>query len=394
MVKQSIPNFENTRVAFSSKSDASLKKAYLLFTSMHYPKLVQLGTSVISTCFKLHLPIKGLIKHTLFNQFCGGEYILDCEPTIKSLADYNIGTILDYSVEGSKDSKSYENTVNEIQATITQASNDKNIPFAVFKVTGICPVQLLEKIQAGESLSNDEAGQWETVKKRVDDLCKLSHYYGIRIFIDAEETWIQQPIDEIALEMMKKYNKEKAVVYNTYQMYLSAKLGQLEADLQAAKQNGFKLGVKLVRGAYMEKERARAEKMGYPSPVQPNKKSCDNDYNKALEFIISNHENFALCAGTHNEYSSLLLTKLMEKANISTENPDFFFAQLYGMSDHISYNLSNEGYNVAKYVPYGPVKEVMPYLFRRAEENTSIAGQSSRELLLIQKEMQRRKQSK
>ncbi|MEH0156117.1 proline dehydrogenase family protein [Limibacter armeniacum] len=394
MVKNAQLSFTDTQIAFSSKSDSELMKTYALFASMDYPSLVKVGTFLISGAFKINLPIKPLVKHTLFTQFCGGESIKDCQNTIEKLGEYKIGTILDYSVEGAHNDKSFNETEKEIILTIQKAATSKHVPFSVFKVTGIAPVPLLEKVQAGEALSEKEQETWDKAQERVDHLCRSAYEHGVRIFIDAEETWIQKVIDDLAMDMMRKYNKEEAIVYNTYQMYLHAKLEQLKGDLEVAKTEGFKLGVKLVRGAYMEKEAKRAAEMGYQNPIQPSKEACDNDYNAALKLIVENHNHFALCAGTHNEKSSMYLAELMSKMGISESNKDFYFAQLYGMSDHISYNLSNSGYNVAKYVPYGPVKEVMPYLFRRAEENTSIAGQSSREFMLVKQEMKRRKESK
>ncbi|GAA4836735.1 proline dehydrogenase family protein [Algivirga pacifica] len=391
-VQNRVINFADTRIAFSSKSNLELRKSYLLFNSMDYPWLVKLGTSLISTSFKLGLPIKGIVKNTLFNQFCGGESIQDCENTIQKLGKFHIGTILDYSVEGKKSDESFDFTTEEIIRTIVKASQEPNIPFSVFKVTGICAIPILEKLQAGTPLNTQENTEWEKAQQRVLKICETAHHHKVRIFIDAEETWIQAVIDELAFRMMEKFNQKEAIVYNTYQMYLHAKLAQLKTDLDTAATKGYKLGVKLVRGAYMEKESERASTMGYENPIQPSKDACDQDYNAALRFLVENSQYMALCAGTHNEDSSLYLTQLMAQHNISAQHPNFFFAQLYGMSDHISYNLANATYNVAKYVPYGPVKEVMPYLFRRAEENTSIAGQSSRELLLVREEMKRRQQ--
>lgn len=384
-------NFDNTEVAFSGKSQARLRKQYLLFAVMNNPRLVRLGTALVKWGFRWHLPIKGLVKHTIFEQFCGGENIEDCEKTIQRLAQQHVGTILDYSVEGAENEENFEQTVKEILATIQKAATSQNIPFCVFKVTGLATVDLLTKIQANQPLTPTEQEAFERVKKRVDAICQLAHEKKVRIFIDAEETWIQETIDQLAYEMMERYNKEQPIVYNTYQLYVAKKLEQLKNDYQRAVEKGYYLGAKLVRGAYMEKERERAKKMGYPDPIQPSKEATDLDFNDALRFCVQHHDRIAICAGTHNEYSSYLLTVLMEKYKVPKNHPNFYFAQLYGMSDHISYNLGAKGYNTAKYVPYGPVEEVMPYLIRRAEENTSVAGQSSREFLLIQKEMARRK---
>lgn len=385
-------SFEDTQTAFSFKSDFELKRSYMLFASMNYPWLVKFGTSSIRTAFAFGLPIKSILRQTLFAHFCGGEDIEDCAKTISLLADHNIGTILDYSVEGEKTEKGFDATEKETLQTIYKAAESPNIPFCVFKVTGVASTPLLEKVQRGDVLTDQEETAWKRAKQRVDNICQTAYKKRVRIFIDAEETWIQGTIDAFAEEMMTKYNKEHAIVYNTYQMYLADKYEQLEADLQKAKDRNYFLGAKLVRGAYMEKERKRAEEKGYPDPVQPNKQASDRDFDRALEFCVANRSKIALCAGTHNESSSLYLTKLMAENGIKSNDANFYFAQLFGMSDHISFNLAKAGYNVAKYVPYGPVKAVIPYLFRRAEENTSVAGQSSREFMLIQKEMKRRKQ--
>ena len=384
-------SFDNTQVAFSPKSDAELFRAYILFSTMNKPWLVGMGTKMIRAGLSMKLPIKGLIKPTLFGQFCGGESIEDCEPTIQKLEGYGVGTILDYSVEGASSEKGFEETAEELLATIRKSKGREGIPFCVFKVTGIAPTPVLEKVHAGAGLTGEEANAWNRVQERVDQLCRTAYDQDVRIFIDAEESWIQDTIDELAERMMRQYNQEKAIVYNTYQLYLKSKLPQLKADYEKALEEGYFLGAKLVRGAYMEKERERARVKGYESPVQPDKEATDRDFNAAMEFCLPRHERIAVCAGTHNEESSLLLARLMEEAGIPQDSPSFFFAQLYGMSDHISYNLANAGYNVAKYVPYGPVASVMPYLFRRADENTSISGQSSREFRLIEEEVKRRK---
>ncbi|MGB0525169.1 MAG: proline dehydrogenase family protein [Flammeovirgaceae bacterium] len=384
-------SFEDTQTAFSLKSDLELKRSYMLFATMNYPWLVKMGTSSIKTAFAVGLPIKSILRQTLFAHFCGGEDIEDCTKTIKLLAEHNIGTVLDYSVEGEKTEKGFDITEKETLETIYKAAESPSMPFCVFKVTGIASTPLLEKVQRGDVLTPEEEKAWQRAKQRVDTICQTAYKKRVRIFIDAEETWIQGTIDAFAEEMMTKYNKELPIVYNTYQMYLSAKYAQLEADLQKAKDRNYFLGAKLVRGAYMEKERKRAEKKGYPSPIQPDKASSDRDFNKALAFCVANRDKIALVAGTHNEESSLYLTKLLAENNIKSNDANFYFAQLFGMSDHISFNLAKAGYNVAKYVPYGPVKAVIPYLFRRAEENTSVAGQSSREFTLIQKEMKRRR---
>ncbi|OHX65681.1 proline dehydrogenase family protein [Flammeovirga pacifica] len=391
MVDTNTVNFQDTKTAFEWRNDIELKQTYALFAMMGSPSLVKVGTACLNFAFNINLPIKSLVKETLFKQFCGGETIEDSTQTIGLLGKYSIGSILDYSVEGAETDESFDHTVAEIIQTIEKSAEDNNIPFSVFKLTGIAKISLLEKINDGITLSVEEKDQWEKVVQRVELLCKTAFEKDVRIFIDAEETWMQGPVDQLALDMMRKYNKDKAIVYNTYQMYLHAKLKQLKNDLDIAQKDGFILGVKLVRGAYMEKEAERAEKLNYINPVQPSKEATDKDYDSALEFIMENHNAFALCAGSHNEQSNHLLVELLNRYGIKENHPNFFFAQLFGMSDHISFNLSKSGYNVAKYLPYGPVKEALPYLFRRAEENTSVAGQASRELTLVGEEIARRR---
>ncbi|MBB6460867.1 proline dehydrogenase family protein [Flammeovirga kamogawensis] len=394
MVDTSTVNFENTQTAFAWRNNAELKQTYALFTMMHSPGLVKFGTSLLNMAFTLRLPIKTIVKMTLFKQFCGGETIEDSSETIDKLGSYHIGSILDYSVEGAQNDKSFDKTEAEIIKTIKKSAQDDNVPFSVFKLTGIAAVDLLEKVHAGEILSGEDELQWNKVVSRVKNLCKTAYDHNVRIFIDAEETWLQDPVDQLVYDMMRLYNKETAIVYNTYQMYLKSKLEQLKSDFEKAQEEGFILGVKLVRGAYMEKEGERAQKMNYPNPIQDTKEATDKDYNAAIAFIMENNSGFALCAGSHNEKSNHLLVELMNKYGIADNNVNFFFAQLFGMSDHISFNLSKAGYNVAKYLPYGPVKEALPYLFRRAEENTSVAGQASRELTLVSTEIKRRSSEK
>ncbi|MDO1445016.1 proline dehydrogenase family protein [Rhodocytophaga aerolata] len=384
-------SFEDTATAFASKSDLELKKMHLLFAAMNSNALVSTGTFFMKAALKFGLPIKSPIKHTLFEQFCGGESIAECEDAIQELANYHIKTILDYSVEGEKTEAGFDATTQEILATIDRAKGDPNIPFSVFKVTGIAATRLLEKKQSDSPLSEAEKISFAKVANRVDTICKRAHENNVRIFIDGEESWIQETIDELAYEMMRKYNKEQPIIYNTFQMYLTASLNKLKDALHNAVMHNYYLGAKLVRGAYMEKEREEARRRGIPDPVQPDKESTDEDFDKALLFCMNEKQRIAICSGSHNEHSNYYLTVLMDKHGLAPNDSRVYFAQLYGMSDHISYNLAKAGYNVAKYVPYGPIESVMPYLFRRAEENTSIAGQSSREFNLIQKELRRRK---
>ena len=384
--------FNNTEIAFRSKSNQDLNRAYWLFKIIGYPSIVKIGKGFTNFALKSHLPINGIIRSTIFKQFCGGETINECEKVTSELYSYGIGTILDYSVEGKTSTEDFEKTTKEIIATILKAKGNPAIPFAVFKVTGIATFSILEKYNnLNNVLSENDKIEFQGILSRVDRICKAAFDNDVPVFIDAEETWIQDTIDRLCVSMMNKYNKEKAIVFNTLQMYRHDRIVFLQNAIEDAKQNGYHYGIKLVRGAYMEKERERAIQLGYPSPIQTTKKDTDSDYNKALEIIIENIAILALCAGTHNEDSSSYLTELIEKKGLTKEDKRIYFAQLLGMSDHISYNLSNAEYNVAKYVPYGPICEVLPYLLRRADENTSVAGQTGRELSLLTIEKQRRK---
>jgi proline dehydrogenase len=384
-------SFNNTEIAFKHKSNRDLKRANFLFSVIARPTLVKIGKNVTNTSLVLGLPIKGLIRATIFKQFCGGETIEECTSTITTMWQSRVGTILDYSVEGKVSAEDFEATTNEIIATITKATGNEAIPFAVFKITGIARFGLLEATNNGESaLTPELQAEYEETLARIDRICKAGFDASVPVFIDAEETWIQDVIDRISHEMMLKYNKEKAIIFNTLQIYRHDRFDFLQKSVQWAKENGIKYGVKLVRGAYMEKERQRAIDNNYPSPIQKDKASCDLDYNRCLDYLTDEIEHISLCAGTHNEASSLYLTTLLEQKNIQPNDQRIYFAQLLGMSDHISYNLAHAGFNVAKYVPYGPIKEVMPYLLRRADENTSVKGQTGRELNLILTEQKRR----
>ncbi|SFG41352.1 proline dehydrogenase family protein [Pontibacter chinhatensis] len=387
-------SFDDTAVAFSSKSDAELYKMYLLFKSMNSNTFVKAGGALLNTAIKLHLPVTFIVKPTIFNHFCGGETIEESERAIQELGKYNIGTILDYSVEGEGDEKSFDATRDELLRTIEKAHRNKHIPFSVFKITGLIDINLLEKVQKKQELSATERAAFERGRDRVNEICKRCHDRDVRVFIDAEESWIQETIDNLTYEMMALYNKEKANIYNTYQLYRHDRLDVLKRDFENAVKGGYYLGAKLVRGAYMEKERKIAEQEGYPSPINPTKQATDDLFNNALRFCIAHIDRISFCNGTHNEDSCYLLLELMEEHNIAPNDPRVYFAQLYGMSDNLSFNLAKAGYNVAKYVPYGPVVEVMPYLLRRANENTAIAGQSSREFTLIKNELERRKKAK
>ncbi|MSQ79889.1 MAG: proline dehydrogenase [Flavobacteriaceae bacterium] len=384
-------SFKNTEIAFQSKSVGQLRRAHLLFRALGLGWLVNAGPCLVNLAFSLRLPVKGIIRRTVFAQFCGGENIEDCTAAIQNLWKYKVGTILDYSVEGEETTAVFEACTEEIIRTIEKAKGNPAIPFSVFKVTGIARFDLLEKIAMGASLSPVEQAAQEAILHRMDTICGKANEYGVRLFIDAEESWVQPAIDNLAETMMARYNMHTAIVYNTVQLYLSDKLEYLKELHKKATAGGWQCGVKLVRGAYMEKERERALALGYPNPIQLSKAASDADYNEALEFCIEQIQNTYVCAGTHNEESSMLLVELMNKHGVDKADKRIYFSQLLGMSDHISYNLANAGYNVAKYVPYGPVKAVLPYLIRRAQENTSAKGQAGRELTLIQSELRRRK---
>ena len=387
-------SFDDTEIAFSPKSNWEIKKSRALFATVGHPVVSAIATGLVKIGFALRLPIKGMIKNTVFEVFCGGETIAESIQTVDVLGKYGVGTILDYSVEGEETEEAFDNTKNETIKTIINAQNNGNIPFCVFKPTGVASVHVLEKVQLRKPLSETEQIAFERIKSRIDEICKEAYENDVPLLIDAEDSWIQDPVDEMVYAMMAKYNKEKALIFNTYQMYRVSSLENLKNTFQEAIRQGYFVGAKLVRGAYMENERERAEKMGYPDPIQPTKEATDDGYNEALKFCIDHKEHIDVINCTHNEYSSYYLASLMEEYGIKNNDSGVWFAQLYGMSDNISFNLAKAGYNVAKYVPYGPVKSVMPYLFRRAEENKSVAGQSGRELTLIKKELKRRKLEK
>jgi proline dehydrogenase len=383
--------FEDTSIAFKYKSNNALKKAHFIFSLINHPWMSAAAIGLVKIALKLRLPVKGIIHNTVFSHFCGGESIAQSEQTINQLGIYGVCTILDYSVEGERTEPGFDATRDEIIRTIEQANISKNIPFCVFKATGIASAELFEKIQRKEPLTNDETLAFQRCRQRVDSICSKAFSYQIPVLIDAEETWIQDTIDALAYSMMDKYNKERPIVFTTFQMYRKQSPKNLRDAYHNATMHNYFLGAKIVRGAYMEKERDRADKLNYASPIFENKQGTDNAFNQALSFCIDHKQRISVMCGSHNEYSNYYLTVLMEKHGMANKDGRVWFSQLLGMSDNISFNLASAGYNVAKYVPYGPVRSVMPYLFRRAEENTSVAGQSSRELTLIQKEISRRK---
>lgn len=387
-------DLENIEVAFKGKTDRELKKAFWLFKAIGYPSLVKSAPSLLNIAFTLRLPVVPIVRVTIFKHFCGGENIQDCNKTVAKLWNNHIGSILDYSVEGEENEENFDHTTQEICATIERAKGDPSIPFCVFKVTGISRFGLLEKVSSGSNLDPEESLEYEKAKQRFTRICDLAALHHVRLFVDAEESWIQPAIDSLTDEMMEKHNKDQVIIYNTIQLYRSDRLTFLKKSHDRGIEKGYKNGFKLVRGAYMEKERKRAQEMGYPSPIQPDHAACNHDYDEALRFCVNHIDRISICAGTHNERSTLLLTDLMRQYNIPNNSPAIWFSQLLGMSDHLSGNLANSGYNVAKYVPYGPVKSVLPYLIRRAQENTSIAGQTGRELSMIMRELKRRRNTK
>ena len=384
-------SFDNTEIAFAGRSDLDLRRASLLFRLIGSRVLVEAGKHLMQLGFALHLPIAPLIKATLFKQFVGGETIEACENTIQRLATYGIGTILDYSAEGRSSEAGFEETTAELLRIIARARGDQRIPFAVFKVTGLARFELLEKLSQAEALSAEEQAELTRVEDRILRICQAAAEAETPVLIDAEETWIQAAIDHFALTMMRRLNREHPWVWNTLQMYRHDRLDYLRELLQIAQDEGFQLGLKLVRGAYMEKERARAARLGYPDPIQPDKAATDRDFDAAVALCLAQLERVAFCAGSHNEVSNYRLLEQLHAQALPPDHPRIWFAQLLGMSDHLSYNLARAGYRVVKYVPYAPVREIVPYLIRRAEENTSVAGQMGRELDLITRELKRRR---
>ena len=384
-------NLNDTEIAFRSRTNADLGRAYWLFRLVSYPWLVKSGSQMTKLLFSLHLPIEGLIRKTLFRQFCGGENIDECKSTIKELAKFGVGTILDYSVEGIDDERRFDGIAQEILKTIDHAEKNPSIPFCVFKMTGIARFGLLAKLNAKERLTKEEGAEWVRVQHRVRALCLNAHQRNVRLFVDAEESWVQGVIDDLILERMREFNKDKAIVFNTLQMYRTDRLTYLNDLNTLAKKENFFLGLKIVRGAYMEKERDRAVELGIASPILPDKAATDRNYDEALKFCLDHKERISLCAGTHNEASTRLLAQGMTHSKISPHDDHIFFSQLLGMSDNLTFNLAAKKFNVAKYVPYGPIRAMLPYLLRRAEENQSISGQTTRELIRIEEELARRK---
>lgn len=386
------PDFQNTEIAFKHLSDKDLYRAWTLFRTINVKPLVLAGPPLVTAALKLKLPVQGILRATVFKQFCGGETLETCRETIDNLASGNVYSILDYGVEGEKSEAGFDAAMNEVLKTVDMAKKSKHIAICVFKLTALARFELLEQVSivGPNSIPQSISAEWKRVERRVETICAAAVAAGKQVMIDAEETWIQAAIDHLALNMMRKYNRDQGRVYTTIQMYRVAGLEDVKALLARAKAENFVPGIKLVRGAYMEKERERAEALNVPSPIHPTKDATDQAYNDALELILDRNQNALLCAGTHNAESSTIAIELMEKAELPPNGPRVWFAQLLGMSDDLTFNLAHAGYRAAKYVPFGPIKAVLPYLFRRARENTSIAGQSGRELQLIERELKRR----
>jgi len=386
--------FNNTEVAFALKTDTELDRAYFLFKMIDSEPLVRIGTAVTNFALKAHLPVEGLIRATVFDHFCGGTTEEDCLSVVDKMYTKGVSSVLDYSVEGKEEEEQFDAALAMTLKTVEFAKERQAIPFAVFKPTGLGRFYLYEKIGEKQALTEEEQAEWNRVVARFDLICKTAHEKDVALLIDGEESWMQDAADDLVEDMMRKYNKEKAIVFNTLQLYRWDRLDYLKKLHERAKAEGFFIGMKLVRGAYMEKENKRAEEKGYPTPICESKEATDVNYDTTMHYMMEHLDTMSIFAGTHNELSSYKVIDLMNSKGISKNDNRIWFGQLYGMSDNISYNLAEHGYNVAKYLPFGPVRDVMPYLIRRAEENTSVAGQTSRELNLLKMEKNRRKGKK
>lgn len=384
--------FNDTQIAFQDKTTEQLKKAKWMFKAIENPTLTNLGIGVLNFTVKNDFPfVQDIVRKTLFEQFVGGETREKSMEVVKKMFKKHIGSIFDYSIEGKEDEATFNHTCEEIKQNVKFAEGNPAIPFVVFKPTAFGRLDLYAEVQAGKELTSSEKEEWSRVVNRYDEVCKLAFEKNVIVMIDAEESWIQSAVDNLVNDMKAKYNKEKAIVWNTIQMYRTGRIEYLQADLQRAKEKGYFLGYKFVRGAYMEKERERAMAMNYPDPIQPTKEASDDNYNAAIDFVMQNLDIVSAFFGTHNEKSTELVIDKMKALHLPNDYDKIYFGQLYGMSDNITYYLGTQKYNASKYLPYGPVKDVVPYLTRRAQENTSVAGQTGRELSLIEKELKRRK---
>jgi len=384
------PIFNNTETAFKLKTDSQLERAYFLFKMIANEPLVRIGTAATRFALNLHLPVEGLIRSTVFDHFCGGISEEDCMPVVDSLHEVCVHSVLDYSVEGKEEDAQFDATLAKVIELTKFAEHKEAMPFSVFKPTGLGRFKIWEKVSAKQTLTELEEARWQRIQQRYDEVCKVAHECSISLLIDGEESWMQDAADELCEAMMEKYNKETPIVFNTLQCYRWDRLDYIKKAHKRAKAEGYKLGFKVVRGAYMEKENDRAEALGYPTPICASKQATDDHFNEVMKYILDNLQDISLFLGTHNENSNYLAMEIIDAKGFMKNDPRIWFGQLYGMSDHISYNLAKAGFNVAKYIPFGPVKDVMPYLIRRAEENTSVAGQTSRELTLLKREKERR----
>ena len=384
-------DFTNTEAAFRGKSNTDLRSAYYLFKIMNNQTMVALGKKMVNLAFAIRFPITGIVRATIYKHFVGGTSISDCKKALDYLTKRNASAILDYALEGEEKEELFDATAEEVKRTIRYAHEHKNVPFSAFKPSGVGRFDLMAKVSANESLTENETAEFARLEDRIESIFQLGHELGIPVLIDAEETWIQPMLDDLIMRLMAKYNKEKAIVQNTYQMYRHDSIARIKHHHQMALDGGFRFGLKTVRGAYMEKERKRAAAMGYEDPIQPNKEATDRDFDNITRYFVEHHQTIDFMVATHNETSSLLLAELIDEYKFLRNHPTIYFSQLYGMSDHITFNLADAGYNVIKYIPYAEVKTMMPYLFRRAEENSSTKGMTSRELRLIEAELKRRK---
>jgi proline dehydrogenase len=384
-------SFENTQKAFLLKDDEALRHSLRLFRLLKHPLLVRIGAALTVFALKLRLPVKGLIRKTIFNQFCAGETLQETYPLVKQLSKKHVGSILDYSIEGKSEHEDFERTKNEVLRIMQLAAEDPAIPYTSLKLTGIARTALLQKLSEEQALNADEKKEYNELFTRLSHICREAELLNVPVYIDAEESWIQPEIDRLTEQMMWQHNHQRAIVNTTLQMYRHDRIHYLHRLLRKAEEENCFIGVKLVRGAYLEKENRRAAENNYPSPIHADKQSTDHDFDLAVDYCLKHIDRIALCAGTHNEASTMHLVKKMKALNIPNNHPHVYCSQLYGMSDHISFNLSDAGYNVTKYLPYGPIEAVLPYLIRRAEENSAIAGQMGRELTLLHAESERRK---
>lgn len=383
--------FDNTEVAFALKSDSEIERANFLFKMIANEPLVKIGTAVTKFALNVNLPVEGLIRSTVFDHFCGGVNEQDCQPVVKKLYEAGVFSVLDYSVEGKEEEAQFDATLEKVIELTNYAQNRNEMPFSVFKPTGFGRFEMWKKISANETFSPAEEEEWKTIVERYEAICNVASKKNVSLLIDAEESWMQDAADDLCEQMMEKHNKDSVIVYNTLQCYRWDRLDYLKKQHKKAKEKGYKLGFKVVRGAYMEKENERAQEFNYPTPICKNKAETDANFNEVMRYILDNISDISLFLGTHNESSTALAIEIMSLKGLMKNDPRIWFGQLYGMSDHISFNVAKLGYNVAKYIPFGPVKDVMPYLIRRAEENTSVAGQTNRELSLLKKEKERRK---